>query len=225
MTNVATSTPLTSTTSFQGAPTPGEGMILISEGASDEEMAYATGVSGGSLTTPLANRGLEGGSAQAHNSAVSVKGPLTVGMWNDMITALTNVLLQTTGALDTSKVVDLTTAQTLTTKRITKRVNSVASSATPAINTDTTDVFTITALALAITSMTSSLSGTPTNGQGLIIRFLDNGTARGITWGASFASRGATLPTTTTLGKYTYVGLIWNSTTSTWDCIATVTEA
>jgi hypothetical protein len=72
--------------------------------------------------------------------------------------------------------------------------------------------------------MSSSLTGTPVNGQHLTIRFLDNGTARGITWGASYASRGASLPTTTVISKYLYVGLIWNSTTSTWDCVATAQE-
>ncbi len=105
------------------------------------------------------------------------------------------------------------------------RINTVASSATPAINVDTTDEFTITALAAAITSMTSGLTGTPHNGQHLIIRILDNGTARAITWGASFASRGATLPTTTVLSKYTYVGLIYNSVAGVWDCVAAITES
>ena len=114
---------------------------------------------------------------------------------------------------------------TLTNKRITKRSGTVTSSATPTINTDNVDIFTITALAVAITSMTTNLSGTPTLGQTLIIRILDNATARAITWGASFASRGATLPTTTVLSKYLYVGFIWNTVTSTWDCIATAQEA
>ncbi len=104
------------------------------------------------------------------------------------------------------------------------RINTTASSATPAINVDTTDQFTITALATAITSMSSGLLGVAHNGQHLIIRILDNGTARAITWGSSFASRGATLPTTTILSKYLYVGLIYNSTTSTWDCVATAQE-
>jgi hypothetical protein len=58
-----------------------------------------------------------------------------------------------------------------------------------------------------------------------MIRILDNGSARAITWGASFASRGATLPATTVAGKYMYVGLIYNSTATIWDCIAVVVEA
>lgn len=114
--------------------------------------------------------------------------------------------------------------QTLTNKRVNPRTNTTASSATPAINTDTTDIFTITALATAITSMTSSLSGTPVNGQSLIVRIKDDGTARAISWGASFASRGATLPTTTVLGKYTYVKFIYNSTATVWDCVAVSQE-
>lgn len=116
-------------------------------------------------------------------------------------------------------------ADTLVNKRVQPRVNTTASSATPAINTDTTDIFTITALAAAITSMTTSLTGTPANGEMLMIRIKDNGTARAITWGASFASRGATLPTTTVISKILYVLLIWNSTASTWDCISTAQEA
>lgn len=105
------------------------------------------------------------------------------------------------------------------------RTNTVSSSATPSINVDTTDIFTITALATAITSMTTGLSGTPVNGQHLTIRFLDDGSPHAITWGASYVSRGATLPTTTVASKYMYVGLIYNSTAVIWDCLAVANEA
>ena len=100
------------------------------------------------------------------------------------------------------------------------RSNTVASSATPTINTDTTDIFTITALATAITSMTTNLSGTPTVGQKLIVRIKDDGTARAITWGASFAARGGALPTSTVVGKTLYIDFVYNSTESTWDCVS-----
>ena len=68
--------------------------------------------------------------------------------------------------------------QTLTNKRVTPRVSTEASAAEPTINTDNVEAHSITALAAAITSMTTNLSGTPTNFQKLIIRILDNGTAR-----------------------------------------------
>lgn len=118
-----------------------------------------------------------------------------------------------------------TATTTLTNKRITKRVTTITSSATPTINTDNCDAVTITALSTAITSMTTNLTGTPSNFDSLVFRIKDDGSARAITWGASFASRGATLPTTTTAGKVTYVGFFYNSVTSTWDCTAVVTEA
>jgi hypothetical protein len=64
---------------------------------------------------------------------------------------------------------------TATNKRITPRVGTITSSATPTINTDNYDAYSITALATDITSMATNLSGTPTNFQKLLIRILDNG--------------------------------------------------
>ena len=219
MTNTDTSAALVSDTNFLA----GGGIVIIDEGESTEELAYFTGKSGGSLTIPLANRGLEGGSAQGHSAGATVKGILSADTWNNAMEALLNLVVVTSGAVDTTKVVTPTVLTTGT--RINPRTTTETSSATPTINTDNTDIHTITALATAITSMTTNLSGTPVNGQKLIIRIKDDGTARGIVWGASFASRGATLPTTTVLGKYQYNGFIYNSTTSTFDLVATINEA
>ena len=102
VTNSDTSLPLVSDTNFNAKT--GEGMVIVDEGEATEEIAYATTKTGGALTVPLANRGLEGGSAQAHSLGATVKGTLTAGMWNNLIDAVTNVLLKTTGAVDTTKV-------------------------------------------------------------------------------------------------------------------------
>lgn len=101
---VATTASITATTNFDDAPVSGEGMVLIDEGTATEELAYSTGLAGNNLTIPLANRGLEGGSAQTHNSQATVKGPLTAGMWNDLIVSLKNILDQTTGAIKSNLV-------------------------------------------------------------------------------------------------------------------------
>lgn len=128
-------------------------------------------------------------------------------------------------AIPTGAVVGISDTQTLTNKRITPRYSSEASSATPTINTDNVDMHRITALGVAITSMTTNLSGTPVEGQKLIIKILDNGTGRAITWGAKFRSTTATLPTTTTANKQLYVGLFYDNDDAIWDCVAKAEEA
>jgi hypothetical protein len=115
--------------------------------------------------------------------------------------------------------VEQTSTDTLTNKRVNPRVGSVASSATPTINTDDVDVFEVTALTTNITSMTSGLSGTPVHFQKLFIAI--TGTAsRTITWGASFEDGTTTLPTTTAGTARLDVAFIWNATTSKWRCMA-----
>jgi hypothetical protein len=108
---------------------------------------------------------------------------------------------------------------TLTNKRITARAGTVVTDATPTINTDNVDYYSITALAAAITSFTTNLSGTPTIGQTLWISIKDDGTARAITWGASFESSTITLPTTTVISTRLDVAFIWNELTSVWRCV------
>lgn len=109
---------------------------------------------------------------------------------------------------------------TFTNKRITARVGTTASSGTPTINTDNVDMYRITAQAAAITSFTTNLSGTPTDGQTLWISITDDGTARAITWGTSFESSGnITLPTTTVISTRLDVGFIWNTVSSKWRCV------
>lgn len=109
--------------------------------------------------------------------------------------------------------------------RIDKRVTTITSSATPTINTDICDFVDITALGTTVTSMTSGLSGTPRNGQSLIIRFKDDGTGRSITWGASYEALGVSLPTTTTASKRMTVGFLYDTTSAKWGCVAYTLEA
>ena len=117
--------------------------------------------------------------------------------------------------------------QTLTSKRINPRaVVASATSGSLTANGDTTDLYEAEGLTGAITF--AQPSGTPVDGQKLMIRIKDNGTARGITWTTSagaFRAIGITLPTTTVLGKVTYVGCVYNSTDAFWDAVATVTQA
>ena len=123
---------------------------------------------------------------------------------------------------DTSRA-SLTGTETLTNKRITKRVTTETSNATPTPNVANCDIHTITALAAA--AEFGSPTGTPTEGQSLILRIKDNGTARALTWNAVYRAVGVTLPTTTVISKTLYVGFIYNNTDTKWDCLAVGQEA
>lgn len=113
----------------------------------------------------------------------------------------------------------ISSTNTLTNKRITKRTGTTTSSATPTINTDNVDFYSLTAQTVDITSFTTNLSGTPTEGQTLWIAITGTA-ARAITWGASFEASTVALPTTTVSTNRLDVGFVWNTVTSKWRCIA-----
>lgn len=116
----------------------------------------------------------------------------------------------------------LTGAETLEDKRIKTRVGTTASSSTPTPNADTDDEFTVTALAANATF--GAPSGTPTEGQAMIIRIKDNGTARTLAFNAIYRAIGLTLPTTTVISKTLYLGMIYNNADTKWDVVAVCQE-
>lgn len=108
--------------------------------------------------------------------------------------------------------------QTMTNKRVTPRLDAITSSATPTINSDTTDIYRITALAVNITSMTSGLTGTPAHGD--VLAYEITGTAtRTIAWGTSYEASTVPLPTGTVGTAMLQAFFTWNSATSKWRCV------
>lgn len=118
--------------------------------------------------------------------------------------------------------VTASSTNTLTNKRITKRDGSTTSSATPTINTDNVDQYRLTAQTADITSFTTNLTGTPVVGDVLDI-WITGTAARAITWGASFSSGPATLPTTTVTTKTLFVRFQYDG--SIWVCMAAGSKA
>jgi hypothetical protein len=107
-------------------------------------------------------------------------------------------------------------------------VASTTSSATPAPNADTTDLFELTAQ--AATAAFAIPSGTPSDGQKLMIQIKDNATFRAITWSSAtggYVAGGVALPSTTVTSKYLHVGFMYvtANTLNKWMCIASVQEA
>ena len=101
-------------------------------------------------------------------------------------------------------------------------VQTVASSAT-VTPTSANDLVVITAQAAGLTI--ANPTGTMTEGQSLMIRIKDNGTARSIAFGTNYRALGITLPTTTVISKTMYLGLIWNNTDTKFDIVGLNKEA
>lgn len=80
------------------------------------------------------------------------------------------------------------------------------------------------ATALAENFTIAAPSGTPDDGQMLVLRLKDNGTARTIAWNAIYRAIGLTLPNTTVLGKMLYVSMAYNSAATKWDVLSVVRE-
>ena len=120
---------------------------------------------------------------------------------------------------NTSNTTERAATATLTNKNITRRVGTTTSHATPTINTDNVNFYSLTAQAEAITSMTTNLSGTPTENQTLWIAITGTA-ARAITWGDSFEAGAVALPTTTVTTARLDTAFTWNVVTSKWRCMA-----
>lgn len=106
------------------------------------------------------------------------------------------------------------------------RIVSAASYTTDtgtSLSVATADEFVVTAQAGAL--LFNAPGGTPVEGQKLIIRIKDNGTARALTWNAIFRAMGTALPSTTVLSKTLYLGFIYNATDTKFDLVASAQEA
>lgn len=200
-----------------GSTQPGNGIYTVTGNTTNLTVARASDMSGtvkpGGLTVIVSQD-----SSWYPLTKMSVRtpsDPATSVTWGT--TALLIVKEDEIGVM-----VGVGATQTITNKRVTPRVTTVnAPGATPGLNIDNWDLVNYTGLTAAITSMTTNLAGTPTDGQKLMLTFKDNGTARGITWGASYQSSGiATLLATTVINKKHYVGLIYDGAASKWTCIA-----
>lgn len=157
-------------------------------------------------------------SPSGHLGANQYNGPDMVAFFNRYRDTTTT----DSASLNRGETVTTTDPATMTNKRITARVTSVASTATLTVIADDVDVALVTAQAAALTI--AAPTGTPTAGQELILRIKDNGTARALTWNAIFRAFGAALPVTTTVNKTLYVRALWNAADSKWDVINVIQE-
>lgn len=173
----------------------------------------------GLATNNFADAFLANGATINFRDAGNTAADVSITHSTGILTVAPGDLRVTTTGTNSASVVTVGGAQTLTNKRITKRTGTTTSSATPTINTDNYDMYTLTAQAADITSFTTNLSGTPTDGQTLWIAITGTA-ARAITWGASFEASTVALPTTTVSTNRLDCGFVWNAATSKWRIVA-----
>lgn len=110
--------------------------------------------------------------------------------------------------------------ETLGAKRITPRVVTMADATSITPTSDTADVNIFSSSQVAGTLTVNAPSGTPTDGQKLVLR-LKATNAQTYSFNATYAfSTTVTAPTTLAAGKTDYIGLMWNATNTKWDVVA-----
>jgi len=169
-----------------------------------------------------------------NNNRASARFDTTGGANYFLITGTATGVAPILSTAGTDANIDLTltpkgTGRVNITTSIKPKVNSAANVTSPlAWDSTSYDEYAITALANALT-INADANASPADGQRMMFRFKDNGTARALTWttGATNAFRavGVTLPTTTVASKLVYIGCIYNSADSRWDAVAVSQEA
>jgi len=135
---------------------------------------------------------------------------------------LTTKLKCTTTSVEISTDLDMDNNR-ITNAVINPPVQETTSDITFTIDADNETLGVLTAMAGATTI--EAPTGTPVQGQRLMLRFKDDGTSRAFTWNAVWRAIGVTLPASTTANKTLYVGAVYNSTDTKWDVIAVKEEA
>ena len=122
-----------------------------------------------------------------------------------------------------ASIVTYTGTETLTNKDIVERVVSITDATSITINADTTDIATQANTQTAGTLTVNAPTGTPVNGQKLVLR-LQSTNVQTFSWNAIFTgSTDLVLPTSSSgSSKYDYVGFIYNSTAAKWQLLAKV---
>lgn len=136
--------------------------------------------------------------------------------------AVSGTTAQFNTALSDGDFATLAGTETLTNKRVNKRVTTLTDGANIAINSDNMDIGIVT---LGGNRTLDNPTGTPVDGQMLEVRFRQDGTgSRTISYGSAYRFgtdiTGTTL--TTTASKTDYVLFQYNSTDTKWDCVSFV---
>lgn len=112
----------------------------------------------------------------------------------------------------------LTGAQVLTNTAVQVRIASTTTASAPTPNVDTTDLYILTALNSNLTL--GAPTGTPTEGQSLLVRIKADSSAHTLSYNAMFRGIGVTLPTSISASQLIYLKFFYNNAETKWDCLS-----
>ena len=194
--------------------------------------ATATTVNKVTITAPVTGATLtiaDGKTATVNNSltlAGTDSTTMTFPSASDTVVGLTATQTLTNKTLTSPTVTSPSTTgtdsgtETLQNKRVEPRVSTLTSSTTFTPASDSSDVATMTMTGVAGTLTIAAPTGTPVDGQKLILR-IKTTNAQTYSFNATYRfSASVTAPSTTTAGKTDYFGCMWNATDSKWDVVA-----
>lgn len=187
-----------------------------------------TGISTNTLTG--CSRGLGGSTGQSHQSGAVVEEVMDVNKWNDLYTALLNVFTSS-GALDTTKVMDLSSSQSASNKTLTSPTLSGTVGGSPTFSGK--PIFTATQQTLVADSDGATITFNMNSGnyhqvtlggnrtlavsnvgspQAFIIQLKQDATgSRTVTWFSNINWPGGSAPTlTTTAAKMDTFGFLYD---------------
>ncbi len=156
---------------------------------------------------------------EIHDVLITSKTDWDLLVYESATTLWKNKSATTIGLVTASSTTTFTNKNFTSTTNVISQNTTTTSSATPApTGWSLRNYFTVTALAAGATF--SAPSGTPVDGNMLIVRIKDNGTARTLAWNAIYRGGDTALPATTILSKTLYLLFIYNGADARWDLIS-----
>lgn len=175
-------------------------------------------------------RGAEGYAAKSHNNGAVIAFPVSESHINRLADALSigsDPTNGVTGVIDDDTMATASATTLATSESVKAYVGNQVSAASSATPTPTGDKKNneLYLTALAADAEFQEPSGTPVNGNKLVIRVKDNGSARALTYNAIYDGLYDTLPATTTISKTLYMLFLYNSTATKWEMVAVTEES
>lgn len=96
---------------------------------------------------------------------------------------------------------------------------------TSGVITPNADASIVVVTALGADATINAPAGTPKEGQGLLFRIKDTGTARALAWATIYTAAGVTIPSTTVAGKKLYVSARYDAVAAKWDILSVGRQA